>query len=193
MSNITNPLQALINTAAQTLPARTGVVAQHAERARRASRTAVLADVSGSMSSQAWGGRSKHEVLREALSAIDPGRHDLVAFSETAARIADAGDLPVPSGGTALDRGLEEAMRDGPGRILVISDGQPDDELAALAVARQFDGTIDVLYIGPDSDVMAMRFLEQLARCGRGQYHGSDIARATAPALVSTVRTLLLK
>lgn len=193
---LANPLQGLITKAAATLPATTGAVAGYQQRLHRIggnTRTVILADVSGSMKAPAWGGRTKHEILREAIAgSMQPGTHELIAFSDRAILLRDAGQLPPPGGNTALHRGLQAAVQRAPGRILVISDGEPDKEDEALAVASVFPGVIDVLYIGPDANVAAMRFLQALATAGYGRYHGSDIARAGQPALAHTVRQFLL-
>jgi hypothetical protein len=195
MSNsLTNPLQGLIARAAQTLPATTGAVEPYAERLRRinSGRTLILADVSGSMESPAWGGRSKHTVLRDAIAATMRPEHELIAFNDAGVLLSSAADLPPPRGNTALHLALHAAIARDPGRILVVSDGEPDDEKAALAAAAKFPGVIDVLYIGPDANTAAMRFLRALAKTGHGQYHGSDIARAGQPALAHTMHQLLL-
>lgn len=190
-----NPLQSLIKSAATTLPATTGAVEPYAERLRRIRNrdTVVLADVSGSMDSPAWGGRTKHAVLREAIDdTMRRVAHRTFAFSSDVREITSAADLPPAGGHTALHRAIDRAGELRPGRILVVSDGEPDDETAALAAARAFDGVIDVLYIGPDSNAAAMAFLRRLSEVGHGRYQGSDIARAGQPALAHTLQQLLL-
>ncbi|MFG0229454.1 vWA domain-containing protein [Achromobacter sp. 413638] len=192
-NQLANPLQGLIAKAAG-LPRHTGEVARSQERIARVNNrpTVVLADVSGSMESPAWGGRTKHAVLREAIAqTLLSDRHELMAFAGHVTPLSSAENLPQPGGSTALDRALLAAIQRAPGRILVISDGEPNDEDAALAAAAQFGGVIDVLYIGPDSNAAAMRFLQRLALAGHGRYHGSDIARAGQPALVNTIQMLL--
>ena len=191
---VTNPLQGLIAKASVSLPQKTGAVQRAQERIDRVSggSTAVLADVSGSMASPAWGGRSKHSLLRDAItSTFRPGQHELLAFSSRVQRLTNPAMLPEPGGGTALHLALQGALELNPGRILLISDGEPDDESAALAVATRFPGVIDVLYIGPDSNAAAMRFLRTLAMAGHGRYHGSDIARVGQPSLTNTIQHLL--
>lgn len=192
---LAHPLQGLIAKAAQTLPARTGMVATVQERMQRIGQggTVILADVSGSMKSVAWGGRTKHSVLREAIAAtMERGPFRLIAFAAAAVELSSAAQLPAADGGAALHLGLQAASACEPGRILVISDGAPDSEEAALQQAASFGGVIDVLYIGPDSDAAAMSFLQRLARAGHGCFHGSDIARAGQPTLGTTVQQLLL-
>lgn len=56
------------------------------------------------------------------------------------------GILCEPNGSTAMHIGLRAAIAQRRGRILVVSDGEPDDEASALAAASDYLGTIDVLY-----------------------------------------------
>lgn len=195
---LANPLQALVAKAQKTLPKTTGVVDAYAERQRRLNygraTTVVLADVSGSMESPAWGGRTKHALLREAIGEVmQRNRHELIAFSSGAELLLGAQYLPRPGGNTALHLGLQAARQRDPGRILLISDGEPDNEAASLAAVSDFGGVIDVLYIGPDANRAAIIFLQKLAKHGHGQYQSSDIARPGQPALTQTIRTLLLE
>ena len=95
MSNLpANPLQSLIGRAAQELPATTGAVEPYYERLRRIGGrdTVVLADVSGSMAAPAWGGRTKHSVLRDALAATMRAAHHRL---DPAGLRADLSRLPV--------------------------------------------------------------------------------------------------
>ena len=195
-NQLINPLQRLIAKASTDLAKQTGAVAQAQERITRINNrpSVVLADVSGSMASTAWGGRTKHAVLREAIAAtLQNGRHELIAFSDRVTPVSSAASLPEAVGGTALHLALSAAIERDPGRILVISDGEPDNEDAALATAARFKGVIDVLYIGPDSNAAAMRFLHRLALAGHGRFHGSDISRAGQPALAHSIQLLLPK
>lgn len=183
----TNPLQALIARAAAA-PAETGAVAAHQRRLIGATGQIILADVSDSMA-EAAGGRTKIEILREALVAAPPAR--LIAFSSTPIEIASAAALPAPSGGTALDLALDLAATHRPARTLVISDGQPDSEAGALAAADRLTGAIDVIFCGSDSNVEALAFLMRLARVGGGRFVSTDLRRA-GPALAPAIRTMLL-
>lgn len=195
-NDLVNPLQGLIAKAAKELPAHTGAVEPYFERLRRIprGRTVILADVSGSMESTAWGGRTKHAVLREAINlTMQRERHELIAFAGAPQLLASANDLPAPGGSTALHLALQSAIARDPGRILVVSDGEPDNEQAALTVASTFAGVVDVLYIGPDANAAAMAFLRRLAQAGHGRFHGTDIARAGQPALSHTMQQLLLE
>lgn len=189
--DLTNPLQGLIKQAGSKLPENTGRTGKFAERLRAQGPRLLIADVSGSMASPAWSGRSKAEVLGEAVADLmtaRPAPH-LIAFSSTFHDGVMV--LPSPSGGTALHLALACAVRYRPGATLVISDGQPDSEGHALAQAECLTGRIDTLYIGPDSDRAAMDFMRRLARAGCGRDMRADLERPQ-PQLGATMRTLLL-
>lgn len=171
--DLANPLQALVKKAALTLPANTGSTAlQQARIDKRAGEVVILADVSGSMESPAAGGRRKIDVLRDAVGAARGGAR-LVAFSRAAREVQQ---IPEPESSTDLAAGLEFARRFDPGVTLVISDGEPDSESDALAVARQFRGAIDVLYIGLESNTHAIDFMRRLAAASGGTVTINDVA-----------------
>lgn len=182
-----NPYAGLL-AAAAAQPTKGGAVARYQRRLDTAgSRQVALLDVSSSMAEQA-GSRTKIEILRDALANAPPAL--LIAFSSTPIEIASAADLPAPNGGTALHLALDLAGVERPWRTLVISDGQPDSEDAALAAARRITGSIDVIYCGPDSDTNARAFLMRLARTGGGRYVGHDL-RHNPLALAPAVRLML--
>jgi uncharacterized protein YegL len=81
--------------------------------------------------------------------------------------------LSEPVGGTPLDLALSFIPQRGwrPDRIIIISDGRPDDTGQALAAARALAPvTIDALFVGDDADKAAIGFMRVLAlaggRCG---------------------------
>lgn len=174
---LTNPLQSIVRRAASALPVTTGKVDLQRERlARRAGGIVILADVSHSMAAPAWGALRKIDVLRDAVAAAMQ-RHPewrLIAFSETARPVAA---VPEPESSTNLVAGLEAARAHDPGVLLLISDGQPDDPAAALAIAASWRGAIDVLYVGPDSDATAIAFMRKFAAAAAGDVRVNDIDR----------------
>lgn len=184
-----DPLRALIRRAMGSSPD-SGTLARYRVRADSAgSGQVVLADVSGSMAEDAWGGRRKVEVLRGALEGAGPAR--LIAFASRPTPVSSPAALPEPGGSTALHLALDEAARVRPARTLVVSDGRPDSEWDALAAADRLPGAIDVIYVGPDGDHAAIDFMRRLASRGGGRYHGCDLRRSSAPLLGSAVRALL--
>lgn len=171
-----NPLQGLIKRAAQSLPARTGAVAAVQERLdRRNGPTRILADISASMGAPAAGEQRKIDVLREAVAGARRGSQiELFAFS---ADVRPCSDIPEPESNTNLALALRTVNSGVPGATLLISDGRPDNEAAALSAAREFKGVIDVLYIGPESDLSAINFMQTLARITGGTVRTHDLAR----------------
>ncbi|RNK44282.1 VWA domain-containing protein [Xanthomonas vasicola] len=173
---LTNPLQALVKKAAQTLPATTGKTAlQQIKLERRAG-----ADVSASMDSVAADGRRKIDLLRQAVAAAR-GTARLIAFSQRAREVEQ---IPEPESNTDLAGGLAAVRELDPGTTLLISDGEPDNEAAALAQARMFRGAIDVLYIGPEGNSRAIDFLRRLAAAAGGHVTINDIAAPTGARLL---------
>jgi hypothetical protein len=194
MSQLINPLQALIDAAAHTKPVAsiTQTLARHqARQTGNPQSRYVLADVSGSMNESA-GSLSKIEVLKNALfnSGIDWQITKLVAFSHAVADCPTPLDLPAPHGSTALHRALAHIAPKQPAYTLVISDGRPDDAAAALAAVDALTGVVDVLYVGPDDDRTALAFMQQLARRTGGKVVVNDLRREPA-RLTTHLRGLL--
>lgn len=172
-------LQQLVKKAGQTLPAHTGAVAaQQARIDRRRGGAVILADVSYSMGGPAWGGQRKIDVLRQAVAgAMQQTGAQLVAFSAAPRNVSS---VPEPESNTDLAAALRHVKDMNPGVTLIISDGLPDNEAAALAVARTFRGAIDVLYIGPETNHAAIAFMKKLSAAADGTVRTHDVARLGA-------------
>jgi hypothetical protein len=191
--DLSNSLQSLIAGAAAALPAATGETDRHRARISGAgSGVVILADVSSSMA-EAAGGRRKIDLLRDAIASAWPDLPGttVIAFGSTAEAVPGPADLPPPSGGTALHLALDVAAKARPVRTLVVSDGRPDSESAAMAAADRLPGVIDVIYCGPDSDADAIAFMYRLARIGGGRVVVRDVAREARPRLDGAVRAAL--
>jgi Mg-chelatase subunit ChlD len=193
--SLANPLRGIVAAAVKQLPAVTGGTDRIRRRLDDAgSDIVVVADVSSSMAEPA-GDRRKIDVLRDALATV-PQDCRMVAFSSVAQDIRDAAGLPAPAGGTALDRALDHAGKYRPRRTIVISDGEPDNEAAALAAAGRLSGVIDVIYCGRDGNARALDFMRRLARAGGGAVVTYDISRqapnASVKALAAAVARLAL-
>lgn len=187
------PFAAILKQAAAA-PKNTGTVGRYEKRLTGGTGNVVVADVSASMNE--WsGGVRRIDVLRRSLAQVwaDAPRGVpllLVAFSSTPLVIAGPDDLPEPSGGTALHSALEAAGRYTPARTVVISDGEPDSEDAALDAADKITGAIDVIYVGDDKNRRAVAFLRKLARKGCGQYGAVNLSSGPA-VLGPKIRGLL--
>lgn len=153
----------------------------------------ILLDCSGSMASHDnQDGGSRHQVACEELAHLQkahPGKLALIQFSDIALFVP-GGKPSKPYGSTNLAGALRFAkIADVPGMtFFVVSDGQPDNERAALTVAATIKATISAIYIGPEGG-RGQRFLERLAHANGGQFatdHG-------AMQLAATTERLLLK
>lgn len=189
-----NPLQAIIAGVARATPAETGRVAAFRRRLdpRPGRPIVILCDTSSSMDDAA-GSRRRIEVLREALDRVLPDCPSarIIAFGSTAAEVPSASRLPEPAGGTALHLALDLAAKLDPSQTLVMSDGQPDSESAAMAAADRVAGRIDTIFCGPDSDRAGRDFMARLARAGCGATMHADLARSSSLALGLMVREQL--
>lgn len=136
----------------------------------------ILVDTSGSMATLE-GTRRRIDILRDVLvmALADAPQARVVAFCSIPMELVGLEPnitnlkLPEPAGSTALHLALNLAgRRPKPARIVVISDGQPDDRLAALRAARELNPVrIDALYVGLDDDRDAIGFMQTLALCGK--------------------------
>jgi Mg-chelatase subunit ChlD len=153
----------------------------------------VLIDQSGSMAAHdAPGGLSRFDAAQNELSRLqreNPGRVAVVEFSNTV-RFCPGG---VPSREGAMTD-MAAALRfakvvDGASQIVLISDGLPDSQNDALAVARTYTSPIHTIYIGSERDTDGGRaFLQRLAAACGGRSFQSD-----APGLLGArVEQLLL-
>jgi hypothetical protein len=185
---ITAPLASIIAAARKGLPQTTGATARADQRRNRPRRQIILADVSASMAEPA-AGRRKVDILGEALEQLSPAG-GVVAFASSVMPLALRDQLPQPSGGTALHLALSHCLDAGATDVLVISDGHPDRPGEALAVADRLDARIDVIYCGPDNDIVGMDFMRQLARGGGAAHHRS---LSTPQNLIATARSLMIE
>ena len=146
----------------------------------------ILVDTSGSMmTSDSRGGRSRYNVALEELAQLQahmPGKLAVIAFSDSTIFVP-GGQPPLLGGGTDLAGALRFAkVADVPGiRFVVISDGQPDDSHAALAVAATYQNRIDTIFVGPENDWHGgQAFLQQLAAASGGKHLAADRAMELA-------------
>ena len=166
-----NVLGSIIAQAAQ-LPD-TGVAAQYQARIGTGNPNSrvMLIDTSGSMDEicQGIGRKRRIDILKEAISCIGWQDYQLVCFNFKVVPIQDVRDICEPCGGTALHRAIDYAASLYPSQTLVISDGEPEDEYAAIKAAEKLSGTISTLYVGDDSNKEAIAFMSKLAKLGCGK------------------------
>lgn len=155
-------------------------------------KTVILIDASSSMDTPVMGGKRRIDLLSAILeNVLTPGMH-LVAFSDTLVPLEPGQRLPEPGGSTAMHLALEHAATLSPKSVIVISDGQPDDDKAALAAARALKCIISTFYCGDESDRRAISFLRSLALCSRGGVGRPQIADLRKPEKLTGELRLLL-
>jgi Mg-chelatase subunit ChlD len=154
----------------------------------------ILADMSGSMySADAPGGLSRFDAAERDIRCLQEqhaGKVALLVFSNDV-RFCPGGVPQRLAGNTNLAGALKfiHVCDDTGMKIILISDGMPDDPDAALREAKKFKTKIDCIFIGPESDTFGGRaFLQRLAAATGGQFIASD-----APGeLLKPVETLML-
>jgi len=150
----------------------------------------VVLDSSGSMGSSMGDGRTKFSVACDELARLQarmPGRVAIVSFGSTA-QFAPGGVPPFVGGGTDMAAALRLAgtMDAEDMRFIVVSDGIPDSEAAALEAAACLRGQIDTIFIGGEDNTAGRRFLERLAHASRGQ----SVADVVGHLSVHTIKML---
>jgi Mg-chelatase subunit ChlD len=153
-------------------------------RIQDTSATVILADVSGSMRG------AKIQRLRSELGKLWPEiTARLMSFADRLNWIENPSHLPEPSGGTDLAGALDLAATVWPAEVIVISDGMPADEDAALRAAERIPGTISVLFVGSDDDQRGLVFLRRLAAVGGGQFAHRDLGKTIG--IAGEIRSML--
>jgi Mg-chelatase subunit ChlD len=153
----------------------------------------VLIDQSGSMATRdARGGQSRFDAADAELARLQhqhPGQVAVISFSSHVTFCP--GGVPTRDGGSTNMAAVLDFARvcDGASKVVLISDGVPDSESAALAAARRYQHPIHTIYIGPEDDYESGRaFLARLAAATGGRAFES-----AAPGLLAeSVQALLL-
>ncbi len=152
-----------------------------------------LVDTSGSMI-ELSGARRRIDIVRDVLENVlreAPAR--VFAFDNYTRELDGPSALPEPSGGTVLDRALEQIAAVRPEPLIVISDGEPFNAEAALAAARTLSTHITTIFVGDERNHAAIAFLRALAWCssdGLGQAVVSDLRKPHQ--LTATLHSALL-
>jgi len=191
MSNLINPLQALVDQASKAKES--GKIDLYAQRinANPAGVSAIALDTSGSMNERVESGARKIDVLRQSLDRPLSVDEVAITFNCICTQLPSLQAIPEPGGGTAMHLALAEIANLKPRQTLVISDGRPDLKQKVLAEAKGVTGVINTLYIGSDDDLEAIEFMRQLARVGCGISRTCDIRVAPPKQLKSAIALLL--
>jgi Mg-chelatase subunit ChlD len=155
----------------------------------------ILLDLSGSMeASDTPTGQTRRMVATQHLIRLQkeyPGKVALICFADYAL-FCPAG-IPQDCGGsTRLDKALEyvKIADDAGMKIIVISDGSPNDPEKCLKIAKTFINKIDVIFVGSETDYdRGRKFLEELAKVTGGKSVKSD----NPGELFNEAQTYLLK
>lgn len=152
----------------------------------------VLVDTSGSMDQRdSRGGKRRYDVACEELANLQcvlPGKIGVVAFSSYS-KFCPSGIPEYIGASTNLADALKFLkIADVSGmKFILVSDGLPDDEKAALDVARTFQNHIDVIYAGPESDPSGREFLRH------GREFLRHLAASTGGKSVTADRAMEMK
>ena len=152
----------------------------------------VIVDTSASMGQHdAPGGMTRYDAACKQLSTIqgqNPGQVAVISFSSWPA-FCPNGTPDNLNGSTDMVEALKFVKPvDGTGtKIVLVSDGEPDDSEGTLKLAKTFQTAIDVIYIGKEGGY-GYQFLQELAKLTGGKSFKSE-----APGLLANgVETLLL-
>lgn len=153
----------------------------------------VMIDISLSMSEHdCLEGQKRCDVALAELAKLQrqiPGKVGVIQWSSSVAFMP--GGVPdLPTGSTDLAQCLKFVKpADGTGiRLILISDGEPDNQESAIAVAQTFKSKIDTVYVGP-LDGLGADFLKRLAAVTGGQAVTQSVQQIAE--LSQTVKKLL--
>jgi hypothetical protein len=170
----------------------------------------LVCDVSSSMSERDAGLKRSNGEVRDRRSRWDacceelarlqvqhPGKCAIVAFSSQPT-LALGGRLPPPAGGTHLAEALDYVRSllepDATGiTVIVLSDGEPNDETEALASGRKLvrlGAKLEAVYVGPEGQTDGRVFLARLA--GLSGATPRTAYRGGAGGILTTALTPLL-
>ena len=139
----------------------------------------VMLDVSSSMGIRDFGNKTRFARAVDELTMLqkkNPGKIALMLFSDrfewcmggVARFIGGSTDV---AGALKFVRGVDDRFM----KIVLVGDGEPDDEKSALSVAATLQGKISTVYVGPE-DGRGRLFLKKLATRQGGTYHLNEFA-----------------
>lgn len=153
----------------------------------------VIFDNSGSMGAHdAPMGQTRLDYAEKQLNGLQakfPGKIALICFADRV-EYSPGGFILSVGGSTDMKKALEFAkVADDCGlKIVLVSDGEPNDKRGTLAIAKTYQSKIDVIYVGPEYPAHGRKFLEDLALATGGNFFNPE----KVGELESGVETLLL-
>lgn len=151
----------------------------------------VIVDVSGSMSSRCKNS-TRYDIANEKLAELQEkyqGKIALIQFSDYA-ELVPSGYLSLIGHGTDMYKALYAAKDydDLDLKIILVSDGEPNEYDRTLDIAKIFITPIDTIFIGDERDRHGRDFLRQLSNVSGGK----AIQKVGAELLSESIETLLL-
>ena len=167
-----------------------GSLSDRVAQERDTKRRFLVLDCSGSMAEYCEPGRAKIDALREIVTALRaedvPFRQ--IVFGGCGAQLMDT--IPDPCGGTPMAEALALARQHQSERVVVISDGIPDDETETAKEAKQIRCPMDIFYVGPRPHP-GEAFLRGLAKSSGGLYQETTLTRDGTKALAAQTKARL--
>jgi hypothetical protein len=152
----------------------------------------LLCDVSGSMEwTVGTSERTRRDKLIEAVTRVvaqQPGIR-VFAFNDHCLPVPDPQHMPEAEGGTDLAGALRTLREYRPERLVLVTDGEPDNEGKALAAALQLNSVIHVLFVGDETRPDVIRFLNKLRSCTRKGMLGKSQVRGSCGGSPAPRRT----
>jgi Mg-chelatase subunit ChlD len=147
----------------------------------------LICDCSGSMKSADAPGRKRRiDVLRAAISEM-AGDIKIIAFADFAKIVHD---LPEPSGDTCVAAAIQIAAVLRQNRhVILLSDGEPSDEEAALKEAARFGQPISTIFCGPEGGP-GEDFLRRLAAATGGKFGELQAEKLEPRRLSAAIKAL---
>lgn len=143
----------------------------------------LMLDCSSSMKHKMRNGKTRIEGLREVVKGVQADRPcQMIAFGPNNGEgrtVFFVGGVPAPEGMTPLAEAILFAKEQNAGRVVVISDGWPDNPQAATEAAVAFGGQVDVVFVGDPGDPGAA-FLKSLAEATGGTEFDGDLSEPKA-------------
>lgn len=135
---------------------------------------ALLLDCSGSMEILEFDGEThkpRVEFLNDILTSFSSTRR--FRFGSDCKEDTSRGPVKADMGGTRLGKALMHLKEQGVHHVILITDGQPDSEEAAIAAAKGLK--IDAYFVGGKNDTVAKDFLRRLCNSSGGTFGATSI------------------
>lgn len=145
--------------------------------------TVFLLDTSGSMN-RSYQGKRLIDHLKSAIADYP----NLRKFSFNSGFYPDT--IPNPDGGTDMAYAFGQIFHFYPQHIILVSDGLPNDQTAAIEAAKRTKAKVDIIYIGKPGDP-GEAFMLRLARLCGGQTFTASLLKNVENQISNTVQKLI--